>query len=319
VNYPMYHPTTRLLTVLELLQNHEQLSSNELATRLEVNVRTVRRYILMLQDLGIPIEAEMGRHGGYSLRPGFKLPPMMFNNEEVLALVLGLLVVRHLGVSMEACSLEGAMAKLKRVLPDTLREQTEALQHALIFAMSPTDQQVEGSILGVLGQAVHDARSVTIGYQTKGEETEREVDPYGLVYHDAAWYLIGYCHLRADIRVFRLDRMTHVTLRNDGFTFPENFDSLAYLIQSIATMPDRWTIEVILNTTLATAAQHIPEGMGILRQDTDGVLFHTAVGDMDWMARFLMNLGIPFRVCHPPELKTALKKLAGEMLHYAQA
>ncbi len=104
----MYSPTTRLLTILELLQTYQQLSSSELAERLEVDARTVRRYILMLQDMGIPIEAELGRDGGYSLRPGFKLPPMMFTNDEVLALVLGLLVVRHFGltaVSLSGCSL----------------------------------------------------------------------------------------------------------------------------------------------------------------------------------------------------------------------
>src|SRR6185295_1341775 len=96
---PMYHPTTRLLTVLELLQTHAQMSSTELAARLEVDARTIRRYILMLQDLGIPIEAELGRHGGYSLRPGFKLPPLMFSNDEALALILGLLAARNLGLA----------------------------------------------------------------------------------------------------------------------------------------------------------------------------------------------------------------------------
>ena len=97
------------------------MSGPELAQRLEVNIRTLRRYIIMLQDLGIPIEAERGRNGAYVLSPGFKLPPMMFTNEEVLALVLGLLVVRHLGLNAASCSVEGAMTKLQRVLPDALR------------------------------------------------------------------------------------------------------------------------------------------------------------------------------------------------------
>src|SRR5579862_9013128 len=114
----MYHPTTRLLTVLELLQTHEQLSSSELAARLEVGVRTVRRYILMLQELGIPIEAEMGRNGGYSLRPGFKLPPMMFTNDEALALIVGLMAAQHLGLASTTHAVEGAKAKLQRVLPE---------------------------------------------------------------------------------------------------------------------------------------------------------------------------------------------------------
>ncbi len=91
----MYHPTTRVLTVLELLQSRQQLSGAELASRLEVDRRTVRRYVTMLQDLGIPVEGERGRHGGYRLRPGFKLPPLMFTEDEALALTLGLLVYCH--------------------------------------------------------------------------------------------------------------------------------------------------------------------------------------------------------------------------------
>ncbi|MDP9471495.1 MAG: HTH domain-containing protein [Chloroflexota bacterium] len=94
----MYHPTTRVLTTLELLQAHPQLSGIDLAARLEVDRRTVRRYVTMLQDLGIPVEAERGRHGGYRLRPGFKLPPMVFTDDEALALTLGLLTARRLGL-----------------------------------------------------------------------------------------------------------------------------------------------------------------------------------------------------------------------------
>src|SRR3954447_11584866 len=138
----MYHPTTRLLTVLELLQTHAQMSSTELAARLEVDVRTVRRYVLMLQDLGIPIEAEMGRYGGYALRPGFKLPPLMFSNDEALALILGLLAARNLGLTAASWPIEGALAKLERVLPEALHEQTEAMQSALVFNFEPLDQQI---------------------------------------------------------------------------------------------------------------------------------------------------------------------------------
>src|SRR5437764_9842270 len=111
----MYFPTTRVLTVLELLQSHHQLSGPELAARLEVDVRTVRRYITMLQDLGIPVEAGRGRYGSYRLRPGFKLPPMMFTDDEALALTLGLLAVRQMGLASAAPAVEGGLAKIARV------------------------------------------------------------------------------------------------------------------------------------------------------------------------------------------------------------
>ncbi|HJZ49553.1 MAG TPA: HTH domain-containing protein, partial [Roseiflexaceae bacterium] len=117
----MYHPTTRVLTVLELLQAHESISGPQLAARLEVNIRTVRHYITLLQDLGIPIEAERGRQGGYRLRPGFKLPPLMFTEDEALALTLGLLAARRMGLAAAAPAVEGALAKVERVMPATLR------------------------------------------------------------------------------------------------------------------------------------------------------------------------------------------------------
>lgn len=315
----MYHPTTRLLTVLELLQNYAQISSTELATRLEVDARTVRKYIMMLQDMGIPVEAELGRYGGYSLRPGFKLPPMMFTNEEAFALILGLLVVRHLGLTATSTSIEGAMVKLNRVLPDALRNQMEALQNTLVFDMTPPQEPVKETALTILGQAAHDKRQVTITYRTQDEETSRNVDPYSLIYHSGQWYLVGFCHLRTDLRVFRLDRIGEVKVRTETFTPPENFNSLEFLIQSIASMPDRWDVEVILKTTLEQATSQIPRGMGILEQHPDGVLFSTAVPDIDWMARFLVGLGCLVVVCQPPELRTAFERLAVEIMGFARS
>src|SRR2546426_7974055 len=129
----MYFPTTRVLTVLELLQSHQRLSGPDIAERLEVNPRTVRRYITMLQDLGIPVEAERGRYGTYRLRPGFKLPPLMFTEDEALALTLGLMAARRLGLAAAAPAVEGALAKVERVMPDTLRERIQAVQETLVI------------------------------------------------------------------------------------------------------------------------------------------------------------------------------------------
>src|ERR1700739_4310617 len=133
----MYFPTTRVLTILELLQSRQQLSGPELAERLEVNIRTVRRYITMLQDLGIPVESERGRHGAYQLRPGFKLPPLMFNEEEALSLTLGLLAARRLGLAVAPPAIEGALAKIERVLPPTLLERVRAVQETLSLSFPP--------------------------------------------------------------------------------------------------------------------------------------------------------------------------------------
>src|ERR687891_436879 len=118
----MYQPTTRLLTVLELLQARPYLTGADLARRLEVDGRTVRRYVMMLQDMGIPVEANHGRYGGYRLRPGYKLPPLMFTEEEALAVTLGLLAARRIGLALTAPAVEGALAKIDRVLPIAVGE-----------------------------------------------------------------------------------------------------------------------------------------------------------------------------------------------------
>ncbi|MEZ4677778.1 MAG: HTH domain-containing protein [Caldilineaceae bacterium] len=123
----MYNPTLRLLTILELLQVHGAMRGVDLAARLEVDVRTIRRYITMLQDMAIPIEAERGRYGQYVLRPGYKLPPLMLNEDEALTITLGLLITRRLGLRGDASSAEGALAKILRVLPPEINDSAQAL------------------------------------------------------------------------------------------------------------------------------------------------------------------------------------------------
>src|SRR5512146_3244101 len=129
----MYHPTTRVLTVLELLQSHRRMTGTELAHRLEVNIRTLRRYITMLQDLGIPILAERGRYGAYELIAGFKLPPMMFTNEEAAVLAIGLLAAERLGLADIAHAVGSTRAKLERVMPLELKERVRALTETILL------------------------------------------------------------------------------------------------------------------------------------------------------------------------------------------
>src|SRR5947199_9186197 len=130
----MYHPTSRVLTVLELLQSRPSITGPELAARLEMDIRTVRRYITHLQDVGIPIEANIGRHGGYRLRPGFKLPPLIFTEEEATAIMLGLLASPWLEVGQSSVAIEGALAEVSRVLPVQARERpAQASSRPVLF------------------------------------------------------------------------------------------------------------------------------------------------------------------------------------------
>src|SRR4030095_3022241 len=134
----MYSPTTRLLTVLELLQSYKQMSGTEIARRLEIDGRTVRRYIVMLQDMGIPVEAERGPYGAYQLHRGFKLTPLMFTDTEAIALTLGLLAIREFRFPVDVAAVEGALAKTERVMPEKLFHQARALQEAITFNVLPS-------------------------------------------------------------------------------------------------------------------------------------------------------------------------------------
>ena len=177
----MYHPTTRVLTILEMLQGRPGLSGAEIATQLEVNRRTVRRYITMLQDLGIPIEATRGPFGGYRLRPGFKLPPLMLSDDEALAVTLSLIGAQRHGMSVEPTTTAGALAKIERVLPDPLRARLQALRDTVTFAPAADVAPTNSAILIRLSLAIQCSERVQVCYQSGAAATERRLDPYGVV------------------------------------------------------------------------------------------------------------------------------------------
>jgi predicted DNA-binding transcriptional regulator YafY len=314
----MYHPTTRVLTVLELLQARPSLSGAELAARLEVDRRTVRRYITMLQDLGIPIEATRGPHGSYRLRPGFKLPPLMLTNDEALAVTLSLIAARRTGIAADAASIEGVLAKIERVLPDALRARVQAVQEAVTFRAAPVEPQPDSEIVMAISTAVQQRRRVQMRYRSHGEETERLFDPYGLVVHWERWYAVGWCHLRHAVRVFRLDRVVSAVLAEETVTPPPDFDSLQYVLESLAMAPWGWQVEVLLETTLVEAQRRIPPGNAVLEQTPSGVVVSTQVNRLDWLARALMTLECPFVIRRPPELRAALRQLAAEATALAE-
>ncbi len=315
----MYHPTTRVLTVLELLQAHESISGPNLAARLEVNIRTVRHYITLLQDLGIPIEAERGRQGGYRLRPGFKLPPLMFTEDEALALTLGLLAARRMGLSTAAPAVEGALAKVERVMPASLRARMEAVQETLIFDVPPPYATPASATLLTFSVATQKRRRITMRYRAWGDrETERAFDPYGVVHYDGRWFTVGYCHLRVGLRMFRLDRVLRAELGDAVFERPDDFDSMAYVVSSLASAPGAWAVDVLLETTLDQARQCVPAAMATLETVPGGVLLRCHVENLDWVARLLVGLGFRMLVRRPPELRDALGRLAEEIAEAAR-
>ncbi len=315
----VYRPTARVLTVLELLQSHGRLTGAELARRLEVDIRTVRNYVETLADLGIPVEAERGRYGAYRLRPGYKLPPLIFTEDESLALTLSLLLARENGLAQTSPAVESVLAKVERVLPQATRTRIQAVEQTVIFERSFFHAAPSAAAVTVLSSAVQTGQCVRLQYRSaRSEVTERVFDPHGVVYHAGLWYTIGYCHLRQGQRLFRLDRIQQVEVTSEMFSPPVNFDALEAVQRALASVPRVWQIEVWLETTLEGVLRQTRFPKAMFEEADNGVLLRVDVEDLPWMARFLAGLGLPLIIHHPPELRTVLRHYALTLANYAE-
>lgn len=318
----MYSPTTRVLTVLELLQTHGRMSGVELAKRLDVDERTLRRYIARLDELGIPVTSERGRHGHYSLVAGFKLPPMMFTDDEALAISVGLLASRQLGLAEAAPAVENAQAKLERVLPAPLKSRLRALSETVTLDLRASPSASDNETLMQLSSAAHQRQRVHLHYRSpQGDhmrESERDFDPYGLAWRARRWYVVGWCHLRHDLRSFRLDRIARIEATPLSFEAPESFDAMAYLAHGVATLPRAISVIVLLKTDLRTAREELFEAIGVFQPCADGVLLHSQADDLDWYARQLARLPFAFEVREPDALRAALARCAERLLAMAR-
>jgi predicted DNA-binding transcriptional regulator YafY len=311
----MDSPTTRVLAVLELLQSEGRVTGPELARRVGVDVRTLRRYIARLDELGIPMTAERGRYGCYALMPGYKLPPMMFSNGEALALSIGLLAAQRLGVAQAGPDAQSAQAKLERVMPARLKNRVRALGETVQMDIARTLPAGDGAALAALGEAAHARQRVAIDYlSAEGEATQRDVDVYGLAMRNARWYAVGHCHLRAGLRSFRIDRVRSVAPRLASFTPPADFDAVKHLALGLATLPRAHAAQVLLRTDLATAHEQLFETIGVFQPVQGGLMLHAQVDDLRWLARQLARLECRFEVIAPGKLKQELARHARRLL-----
>lgn len=303
----MYHPTTRVLALLELLQTHGRMSGAELAARLGVDRRTLRRYVGKLEDIGVPITAERGRAGGYALLPGFKLPPMMFTEDEALALSLGLLAARGLGLAEAAPAVASAQAKLERIMPDPLRRRVRAIGATVSLPSAQATAPADNRPLALLTGAAQAQRSVVLSYRNgRDEASTRRFDPFGLAFRHGRWYAVGMCHLRKDVRIFRLDRVAGVETLPEAFARPPGFDPMAHLVRAIATLPRAYAIDVLLKTDLASARAQLFAEAGVFEETEEGVVIHNQSDELDWFARQLAAMPFEFEIRSPPQLREAV-------------
>ena len=317
----MLAPTARLLELLELLQAQTLTTGREIAERLGIDPRTARRYVTALQDLGIPVEGQRGVGGGYRIRPGYRLPPLMLSDDEAVVVALGVVAAGRLGLAGSAEAVDGAQAKIHRVLPDGLRRRVEALETTLGFTATPTaGMPVAGDTLLRLADAIRRRRRLRVSYRSySGEPSRRELSPHGIVVHSGKWYLAAYDHGREDLRTFRVDRMRRTAVRTEPAREPpEGFDAVTHVTTSIARVQWPHEVEVLLELPLREAMRRVPATLAEL-VDEDGItLLRLRVSSLDWMATVLAGLGCAFTVRKPDEMTTSVRAL-GERLARASA
>lgn len=309
----MTTPATRLLTLLMLLQRQPNQKAAALAAKLGVSVRTLHRYFGKLEEMGIPIYAERGPHGGFSLVRGYRMPPLIFTPEEATALYLGTRVAREMWGELYRVPAEGALAKLDNVLPDDQREEVAWARRSLVATgMHRIDPSKLAPSLDLIKRGARERRRIQMVYRSaaRGERTQRSVDPLALVHRSGHWYLIGHCHLRRALRTFRVDRIQSCELLDREFPYPEDFDINTYLEQEFA---DQSSVQARL--------RFVPEAADIVRanlstweladEHPDGSLeVVLSAPDLHWMASMVLSFATWVTVEEPPELKSMVRDWA---------
>lgn len=306
----MYDPSMRVLAVLELMQAHETVTNAQLAKKLEVSPRSVQRYIVRLQDMGIPIEGKRGVGGHYRLNAGIRIPPLMFSTEEALTLMLGLHALQHLGLNALAPMTETVKAKLHRVMPHATREHTQTLEQAVQIGASPWVVGTDFEHLQLVLQAVRQYRVIQFAYtDTNKKISTRSARPSHAIHVDGRWYTVAWCELRQATRVFRLDRVQHLTLLKTTFAPPAPFDALELVRGSLPGQPQSHRISVWLNAPPEDLRGKLSVWWGELTSEQGGTRLICERNHLEGFGAMLLGLGCQIRIDEPPALLEVFKTL----------
>lgn len=312
-------PASRVLALLELLQDRPGISGPRLAEELGVTTRTIRRYVITLQEMGIPVEPVAGRTGGYWLRPGFRMPPLMFSAEEAIGLAVTLLGTRTTATADLPPPVRQALTKIERVLPAELSDRIETIRTSMLLpeqSYSPASSFPNPNVLATLAQATIMNRRCWMRYgRPDGDESAREVDCYGIVVHYGRWYLHGWCHLRQGTRTFRIDRIRRVDLLETTFEPPENIDVRAAVMASLAMVRSDYQVEIEIQAPVDAVREYISADLAILEEiDAETTRFRSSTESLDWFVWRMGYMPFPMRVISPSEMIGAFRRHAERML-----
>lgn len=312
-------PTSRVLAMLELLQDRPGITGPVLADELGVTTRTIRRYVVTLQDMGIPVEPAAGRTGGYWLRPGFRMPPLMFSAEEAIGLAVALLNTRTSNTATLPTPVANALGKIERVLPRELANQIATIRDGFRMAENPwpeSDAFPDPMVLATLIQGAMTHQRCWIRYgRADGDQTAREVEPYGVLAHYGRWYMHGWCHLRKGTRTFRVDRVRRIDLLPQRFDPPAGFDIEEAVTRSLALTRSGWNVEIVVDAAIETVAHFIMPPTALLEARSDGrTRLYCTTDNLDWFAWRISELPYPMTIVEPGELRTKLNTLGQRLL-----
>jgi predicted DNA-binding transcriptional regulator YafY len=309
----MLDTSARLLRLLSLLQSRRDWAGPELAERLEVGARTVRRDVDRLRHLGYPVHAVPGVGGGYRLGAGASLPPLLLDEEEAVAVAVGLRTAASGGVAgIEETSVR-ALAKLEQVLPSRLRRRVNAVGSATV-PYPGSGPSVDPEALALIATACRDHERLRFGYRShEGKASRRLVEPHRLVHTGRRWYLVAWDTERGDWRTFRVDRIEPRLSRDRRFVprDPPAEDIAAYVARAVSSARDRYQARVILRAPLAQVAERVPPAAGTLEPiDEHTCLLRTGSDWLGGLAVYVADIGVDFEVLDPPEFVEQVRRLA---------
>ncbi len=312
----MLQTSARLLRLLSLFQAQRYWGGAELSDRLEVTARTLRRDVDRLRSLGYPVHSTSGIAGGYQLGAGATLPPLLLDDEEAVAVALGLRTAASGGVTgVEEASVR-ALLKLEQVLPPRLRPRVAAL-HEFIVRLETREPTVDANLLSAIAAACRDGQCMRFNYQNRtGVPSVRSVEPHRVVHTGYRWYLVAWDTARKDWRTFRIDRIAGKPKTSTRFKprKPPEGDFAKFVSKSLSQVPYPFRARVTLHAPVAILAKRIPSSAGVLEEiDQNSCMLHAGSPSLESITIHLSLLGVAFQVHEPPELITYIRTLADRL------
>jgi len=312
----MSRPTSRLLAFLELLQSRPVVDGRAAATDLGVTERTIRRYAVALHDIGIPVDGQPGVGGGYRLRAGTRLPPLMLSDDEATAVAFGLVIAERRGISGG-----NALAKITRVLPERLARRIERLRDEVSLLGEPDSAPpLAGETLLVIAEALRRRRCLEIDYvRGDGTPSTRAIEPLGLVARRGRWYVPARDRRSGELRTFRADRIGRAEIGDPAAPPETGFDPAEHVLRMFSRFPWEWRIEVLVDAPVEAVSRRVSRSLAELTAEGERTRLELGADSLEWAAGLLAGLGADFEVVRPDELRQCLSDLGARLRRAGRA